>query len=158
MLDEEVDGGWNIQADAPMTHLVDFSHWFVLPMSRLPEPWKMSKEAVKTAFKLGVIAINRVDLQGGDFLGLFEYPSISQLVYETDDTTVIKQRLSDEKERLSNAYKEVGEFGRKKPSFSWSWFLEVDDSEVMKRANKAGKSIAQHSLIVRDGVPGKGRR
>jgi hypothetical protein len=42
--------------------------------------------------------------------------------------------------------KEFGKLGQKKPDYSWSWFLEVDDSEVMAWANREG--VPWRSLAV----------
>eukprot|EP01127_Copromyxa_protea_P005652 TRINITY_DN1551_c0_g1_i3.p1 TRINITY_DN1551_c0_g1~~TRINITY_DN1551_c0_g1_i3.p1 ORF type:complete len:558 (+),score=100.24 TRINITY_DN1551_c0_g1_i3:29-1702(+) len=126
-LDKELEGNWNIQADASFSHLVDFSHWFVLPSSPLPEVWKISEEAVRNAFKLG-----------GEFLGLFDFPAITKLVFNTEDVEKAKKLLEDEKEDLIQRFGNVGEFGRKKPALSWSWFLEVDDSQVMSWAYEKG--------------------
>lgn len=50
-----LEGDWNIQADAPFTHMIDFSHWFVLPDSPLHKIWKMSPKAVNNALKLGTL-------------------------------------------------------------------------------------------------------
>jgi len=48
-----LNGDWNIQADATLSHFVDFSHWFCLPYSPLDDVWKMSTHAVKKALAAG---------------------------------------------------------------------------------------------------------
>ena len=42
----DVSGQWNLQADAPLTHFMDFSDYYVLPESCLPSWWKMSEHAL----------------------------------------------------------------------------------------------------------------
>lgn len=75
---------------------------------------------------------------GGEFLGLFEFPSITNFVYDTEDSDMARKMLEVEKKKISEDFKEFGECGKKKPTYSWSWFLEVDDSPVMKWAIKEG--------------------
>ena len=42
----DVSGQWNLQADAALTHFMDFSDYYVLPESCLPSWWKMSERAL----------------------------------------------------------------------------------------------------------------
>lgn len=49
---DDIDGTWNLQADAALSHLMDFSDYFVLPDSPIPDFWKMSEKAFSNAFIL----------------------------------------------------------------------------------------------------------
>ena len=40
---DDLSGTWNLQADAALSHLMDFSDYYVLPDSQLPDFWKMSE-------------------------------------------------------------------------------------------------------------------
>jgi hypothetical protein len=48
----DVSGIWNLQADATLSHLMDFSDYYVLPDSPLKAFWKMSEETLRDAFVL----------------------------------------------------------------------------------------------------------
>lgn len=135
-----LEGDWNIQADAPFTHMIDFSHWFVLPDSPLHKIWKMSPKAVNNALKLG-----------GDHMKIFEIPELTQLAFGTKDVDEARKAYASESPELATQYQEFGKLGTRKPDYSWSWFLEVDDSEVMKWANEQGKTFSgkgeDHSVM-----------
>ena len=73
--DEELaNGNWNIQCTAAKTHLIDFSHFFVLPHSRVAPNWKMSEEAVSNALKAG-----------WKFNSLFKSEALIEKIFGTKD-------------------------------------------------------------------------
>lgn len=122
-----LEGGWNIQCDAPMTHLVDFSHFYTLPFSCLNPVWKMSHQAVQEAFKLG-----------SPHLGVFEARPLCEYVWGTSDFEKAKQLFESEKETLQKKWDAMGKCGLRKPDNSWSWFLETDDSPVIQWCMREG--------------------
>eukprot|EP01126_Amoeba_proteus_P002254 TRINITY_DN10707_c0_g2_i1.p1 TRINITY_DN10707_c0_g2~~TRINITY_DN10707_c0_g2_i1.p1 ORF type:complete len:460 (+),score=109.55 TRINITY_DN10707_c0_g2_i1:128-1381(+) len=127
---ENLEGNWNVQCDASFGHLVDFSHWYVLPDSLLPGGWKISEEGMARGFKLG-----------GRFLGLFQNKSLMKRIYSMEDVDQVKQIWEKEKHELQEQFSKWGTVGQIKPTYSWSWFLEVDDSEVMKWAIQQGMTF-----------------
>ena len=47
---DDISGSWNLQADAALNHLMDFSDYYVLPESPLPAFWRMSEQSFCDAF------------------------------------------------------------------------------------------------------------
>ena len=40
---DDISGNWNLQADSSLSNFMDFSDFYVLPNSKLPEFWRMSE-------------------------------------------------------------------------------------------------------------------
>ncbi|KAH3762725.1 hypothetical protein Pelo_5429 [Pelomyxa schiedti] len=123
----DLEGDWNMQADAPLTHILDFSHFYILPSSPLPDVWKMSERALGLALQLGC-----------KHLGVFQHPHLSQIAFGVSDCLQAQERFTSLKEQLEQEHGKIGRVGDRKPKHSWSWFLETDDSFVMKWCLEAG--------------------
>lgn len=120
--EELVDGNWNIQCTATKTHLIDFSHFFVLNHSKLSSNWKMSEEAIHNALKAGY-----------KYNSLFKSEALLEKIFGTrDKEEAMKKFIDDELPLLETKYKDIGKVGLVKPSYSWSWFLETDDGLISK--------------------------
>jgi len=63
---------------------------------------------------------------------------VAELVYGTKDLEEAKEKYRSSKEELSEELSEIGKVGSRKPHYSWSWFLETDDSPIMQWAMKEG--------------------
>ncbi len=115
--DESTD--WNIQADATLSRMVDFSQFYAVPSSSLPMVWKISEKALGRGIRAGwawKLLLGRGDL--------------CKLYFGTEDPKEVKAMVEKAQGELK---KEFGDLvGAKKSKFSWSWFLEVDDSAVSK--------------------------
>ena len=128
--DNNLSGDWNVQSDATLTHIVDFSHFFVLPSSSLNDKWKLSTKDVEEALLLGA-----------EHFELFKNENLRKLIQISDQSEEsIREYYSREIPLLEKKYSEFGSIGQRKPSYSWSWFLEVDNSWIMKWALKKGTS------------------
>lgn len=124
-------GDWNIQATAPATHLVDFSHFYTLPGSNLPPEWQMSIDAMLDGFKLGL-----------RYYKSLNDPNLFKKLNQIDKSW--SDSLSPlEISRLEAKYGMLGRVGLRKPHHSWSWFLETDDSKVMSWAMSFGEMTDQ---------------
>lgn len=75
---------------------------------------------------------------GSEHLGVFKDKALCFAAFGTDNFDEAKAIFFKEKAKLQQDYKEVGRAGDRKPSHSWSWFLESDDSEVVKWCLIAG--------------------
>ena len=124
--EDSLKGDWNIQTDATFDKLVDFSHFYVFPSSRLVS-WRMSMDALSMALRLGA-----------PHLSTFSIPKLCNLAFSTEDPEEAKVLYESEKPKLQERFQEFGQVGLRKPTFSWSWFLEVDDSLVMSWAMEQG--------------------
>jgi len=122
-----LEGDWNVQSDAALSHIVDFSHFFVLPSSNLHHNWKLSQKAQTEALLLGAERFESLSNPN-----LFKtFASDSQQA-----TEIHQAQIKD----LQLKYEPFGVAGQRKPSYSWSWFLEVDDSQIMQWAYNSGTS------------------
>ena len=88
----DLTGTWNIQADASLSHLMDFSDYYVLPDSPLADFWKMSEEALINAFTCERPQIKE---------SLFKCPQLLERIFGTDDQEMAKQNLKEKIEELS---------------------------------------------------------
>jgi len=122
---EKNETDWNIQSDATMCRMVDFSQYYALPNSPLNPVWKVSKKAILKGIKAGRALRHFI-----------KNPEICKEWFGTSDEAEINKIMSKSKEELA---KEFGKFvGDTKPKFSWSWFLETDDSEISKWSFEMG--------------------
>eukprot|EP00939_MAST-03C_sp_MAST-3C-sp1_P001827 g1827.t1 len=64
---DDASSCWNLQADAPLTHFLDFSDYFVFPDSCLRHEWHLTTEAVLTGV---VFSFNTSDYTVDTILGL----------------------------------------------------------------------------------------
>jgi hypothetical protein len=120
-------GDWNVQTTATKSHLVDFSHFFALPQSRLPGEWKMSPRAVAFALRAG-----------HSYMQTFSEPALLRQAFGTTNVDEAKEIFSKELPELESKFKDFGKIGSRKPYYCWSWFLEADDSHVMDWSLKQG--------------------
>ena len=121
-VDNPIEGNWNIQCTAAKTHLIDFSHFFVLPHSKLPQPWKMSEAAASDALKAG-----------WKYNSLFKSEALMEKMLGTSNKEeALKKFTQGELPGLELKFKDMGKVGLVKPSYSWSWFLEADDGAISK--------------------------
>lgn len=130
--EEVAEGDWNLQSDATLTHLVDFSHWYALPESPLPEVWKLSEEALVAALQC----------KGPATVPLFERPHLMLRVFGTEERAAAEAEYARRLPALRERWGAIcsGTIGERatKPKNSWSWFLETDDSHVMTWAETLG--------------------
>mmetsp|Transcript_83025 Transcript_83025/g.138757 ORF Transcript_83025/g.138757 Transcript_83025/m.138757 type:complete len:440 (+) Transcript_83025:3-1322(+) len=128
MLADDISGNWNLQSNAPLTHFMDFSDYYVLPTSALA-PWRMSHAAFATAF-----ALERPQVLANALAD----PDLCHKLFGTRDSSeacaAAKKRrceCAQEKRFLDAAVTtKDGEIQPGKPQFCQCWFMEVDDSEV----------------------------
>ena len=123
----DMDTEWNIQADSSGYRIVDFSQYYALPKSCLNSFWKMSETAMIKGIKLG-----------WSWKYVLSKKEIAKAWFGTDDEKLIKESVDKERESCKKIITLVGCLGMKKPQYCWSWFLEVDDSEVGKWAFDKG--------------------
>lgn len=127
---ELFDGEWNLQLDAPCTHLMDFSDYYVLPDSPLPAAWRMSWQAFGDAFALErQLAVDR----------LTESPALCQQLFGVASVADVLQALSERRSVLSRqeryrcaaaAVDDANVIVPGKPRYCMCWFMELNDSEV----------------------------
>ena len=92
------EGDWNIQCTATKTHLIDFSHFFVLPHSKLSPHWKMSEEALHNSLKAG-----------WKYNLLFKSEALLERVFGTKDREEAMKRFTELAiPGLEEKYKELG--------------------------------------------------
>lgn len=128
-----LEGDWNVQSDSCLSHIIDFSHFFVLPSSNLHDKWKMSLSDVQDALLLGAEHFN-----------LFSDTNLQKIF--DNETNDIKKFFEDRQVDLNKKYGSFGCVGKRKPNYSWSWFLEVDSSWIMNFAMKTGLGLENNHL------------
>jgi hypothetical protein len=129
--DHKEAGDWNIQCTAFHSKLVDFSHFYVLPHSKLSSEWRMSLDAVKLSLKAGFRYNSLFSEENNNLAELVFNCSLSN---SNEKQQVYEQFISQEFPQLKEQCKHLGIFGLRKPSYCWSWFLEFDDSPISKMA------------------------
>ncbi len=132
MHESNLEGDWNIQGDSQLLNMVDFSHFIVLPGSRLHHAWKISDKAVREALLLGGA---HLCVCSHDSLRRLAFPELSEKL-ESEQERAAQAALENEQQRLNERWSEVGIPNRRKPTYSWTWFLETDDSEVARYSNE----------------------
>lgn len=143
---DDVSGQWNLQADAAVSRLMDFSDYYVLPDSVLPQAWRMSEVALRNALCLS----GREVLQE-----LLRHPSLSQRFFGTKDVAEAKKvhgRVLRELSQDSRIVQACSGFETPpcvdqttavrvvtgKPKYCQCWFMELDDSVFSKWALSCG--------------------
>ena len=82
----------------------------------------MSEEALHNSLKAG-----------WKYNTLFHSESLIERVFGTKDKEEAMKRFTEEQiPALSEKYKELGKVGNAKPSYCWSWFIELDDGLISK--------------------------
>eukprot|EP00930_Biecheleria_cincta_P029584 TRINITY_DN20556_c0_g3_i1.p1 TRINITY_DN20556_c0_g3~~TRINITY_DN20556_c0_g3_i1.p1 ORF type:complete len:619 (+),score=134.64 TRINITY_DN20556_c0_g3_i1:38-1894(+) len=158
---DDISGNWNLQADAALSHLMDFSDYYVLPSSTLPPAWRMSEAALSKA-----LCLERSQV----LEDLWQSPSLLRRVFGTEDvetaTKEYKRRLlalsRDPKmleaasgtrplEASEEQEAEPGQVVIKpgKPKYCQCWFMELDDSEFSKWALNEGNGAVGPALLQR---------
>ena len=128
---DDISGDWNVQGDAILSHIIDFSHFFILPSSSLDSRWKVSENATKDALLLG-----------GDRFSIFQNQKLRELLFPGADEQQAREEYEKQKLGVAEKYKQFGTLGARKPSYSWSWFLETDDSWIASWCMQLGSSSA----------------
>ena len=135
---EDLSGVWNLQADAALSHFLDFSDYYALPGSPLPN-FRMSDEAFRRA-----CALERHSFQDE----LFRSPVLMQRVFGTADPDAAREarmklltELAEDEKILagSNGTDVDPETGKafiknNPPRYCMCWFFELDDSEMSQWA------------------------
>ena len=136
------EGDWNIQADATLTRFIDFSQFYPLPNTPLKK-FKMSLDAFADGIKCCREAFNIV-------LGDKRLRSLVLGVAEKSEEDLVEE-LHKEKNRLKAKYGDKAcKFN--KSDYSWSWFLETDDSDVSKFALEIGKNGVEYDKFNADDI------
>ncbi|KAJ4460968.1 hypothetical protein PAPYR_2821 [Paratrimastix pyriformis] len=141
---DQVDGDWNLQADALLGHLVDFSHWYCVPGALVPAAWRMStgpRVDPTEGREMGLAAALKLGCE--HFPAVWKSPDLLQIMFGTRDETQARAIFAAQKVDLQKQVGAVGTVGHVKPAHSWSWFLETDDSEVMQWTLRMGRPVAQ---------------
>ena len=133
------DSQWNIQTDALFTNLVDFSHWYVIPTSPLHQFWRMSSTPTYNEQAKKYLGYEVALKLGGEHLGIFGNGEYMMKIFGTKDQGEARIKYLHEKQEMQEEWKEVGVVGHAKPFFSWSWFLETDNSQLMDWTLTQGK-------------------
>eukprot|EP01004_Peranema_trichophorum_P003302 NODE_2299_length_1622_cov_42.072048_g1971_i0.p1 GENE.NODE_2299_length_1622_cov_42.072048_g1971_i0~~NODE_2299_length_1622_cov_42.072048_g1971_i0.p1 ORF type:complete len:253 (+),score=50.95 NODE_2299_length_1622_cov_42.072048_g1971_i0:818-1576(+) len=128
--ESDLDGCWNLQADANLTHFMDFSDYYTLPNSHLNKWWSLTPKAFQEAF-----ALERPTFQSN----LLNSPNAMRNVFGCTDITsdrldTIRFELSSN-DSIKNAANKVSPEGiiiPGKPKYCQCWFMELDDSEMSK--------------------------
>ncbi|CAE7457422.1 Klhl18 [Symbiodinium natans] len=138
-------GTWNLQADAACTHFMDFSDFYVLPRSPLPDAWCMSEEALRRAFSLERTATSERALHCSALAerlwGQRDPESAAAACLE------LRKSLSKQKE-LRDAAVAVDEHGvilPMKPKYCMCWFMELDDSPMSRWCLDTAREYASGS-------------
>jgi hypothetical protein len=127
----DIDGFWNLQADAALVNFMDFSDFYVLPGSSLPAVWRMSEKAYANAWTL----------ERTPFVeDLFRCPALCRRVFgcsaEAEARAVYAQRLrelsADQKlcEAAISIVAETKTIKPGKPKHCQCWWMELDDSAI----------------------------
>lgn len=148
---DNLNGTWNIQADAALTHLMDFSDYFVLPHATHLRPWAMSTEAVRRSFSLERHAIQSQ---------LLDSPLLLRRLFGTEDPAEAADRMKAIRVELAkdpkivegcNGLDDEQAIKPNPPRYCMCWFMELDDSEFSKWAANGGdghkmrgEELAQH--------------
>ena len=156
---DDLQGMWNIQADAALSHLMDFSDYYVLPYSNL-EHWRMGLGVVRDSLTLERSSVHEM---------LFKSKRLLETVYGTSDPEkakeIQKKQLADFSknkkflEACSNVTKdEEPQVIPGKPKFCMCWFMELDDSEMSQWALAGGNGIRGKALLnlIEEWLPKKG--
>lgn len=138
---EDQTGIWNLQADAPCTHFMDFSDYYVLPQALLPRAWRMSEEALRRAFTLERAQCSDRALA---------CPALAERLWGSTDPQVAAQARSAAREELSAEpalreaaamFEDSGRIKPLKPKYCMCWFMELDDSEVAQWCTRTAKEF-----------------
>lgn len=142
---EDQSGTWNLQVDAPCTHFMDFSDFYVLPSSPLKSAWCMSEEALRRAFTLERTPMVERALANpplAERLWGHRDPEKARENYEQ-----LRCELSGEKElRDAASLVEDGLIKPMKPKYCMCWFMELDDSEMSRWCLETARQVASGSF------------
>ncbi|CAK0860322.1 unnamed protein product [Prorocentrum cordatum] len=134
------EGEWNLQVDAPCTHLMDFSDFYVLPNSPLPSAWRMSEGALVDALALERPFVSKHLLEMRGWWHLFGTSTLADTNAQLE-----KRRIQlSSSPRHRNAASMVTDDGiilPCKPKFCMCWFMELCDSEVVLWATAEAERI-----------------
>ena len=155
---DNLDGAWNIQCDATVSRLMDFSDYFVLPHSPLPAVWRMNWAAVRNATALGPDA---------DFEAAARCAPLCRRLFGTDVVDEARERRAQllaelgaqakyrSAASLSYQVHDVatgrvcGVRGGGKPAYCMCWHMELDDSVVSSWALNEGDGDRGDALWAR---------
>jgi hypothetical protein len=82
----------------------------------------MSEETVHSALKAG-----------WKYNSLFQSENVTERVFGVEDKEEAMKKFKEgELAGLEDKYKDMGKVGLAKPSYCWSWFIELDDGVISK--------------------------
>ena len=167
---DDISGMWNIQADAALSHLMDFSDYFVLPCSPLPPQWRMSEAALRDAFCMErmqvldeLFADDDKEEEAGAVSSGTRWTSTNSTrrrlrlrLFGTDDADRAREKqqarlveLSSNPKMLEAAAQTDGPrlIKNGKPKYCQCWFMELDDSEFAKFCISGAPGLVGPALL-----------
>ena len=148
---DDISGMWNLQADAALTHLMDFSDYYVFPWSPLAS-WRMSERAFRDA----------VTLEKATYLEkVFQCPSLRRRLYGEEEEKVAREMQKAHVRELSQSKKILDACSQKvdtergpqvlqgPPKYCMCWFMELDDSVMSRWALSGGDEEEGMELLLR---------
>jgi len=123
---------WNIQTDTTAHNLIDFSQYYCLPDSIVGDfftmSWKAFIEAIICHRDANKFLLSNEKAQEVFSVGIGSDVENTSKKYKREEiVTELKGKYGDIVGRMN------------KSLFSWSWFLETDDSQVMSLASSIGE-------------------
>uniref|UniRef100_A0A7S0CPY5 Flavin reductase like domain-containing protein n=2 Tax=Amorphochlora amoebiformis TaxID=1561963 RepID=A0A7S0CPY5_9EUKA len=147
---DDLEGTWNLQVDAMGKNFMDFSDFFVLPNSPLPQVWRMSEEAL----------VNALTLERKPFVNVvLKAPALCLRAFGTSDAKAAEKVYRSKLESLSKDAKmreaacsideKTGLIKPYKPKYCMCWFMELDDSAMCKWGmDMAAKNTARGRVLL----------
>jgi hypothetical protein len=148
---DDISGMWNLQADASLTHLMDFSDFYVFPHSPL-ESWRMSERAFRDAVTLE---------KKGFHEKVFASPHLMRELFGTEDVNLARERHASHLQELSRDKKIADAAAEVRhtdsgvtiapgpPKYCMCWFMELDDSEMSRWALSGGNGEVGRDILQR---------
>lgn len=125
-----LQGEWNLQVDAPCTHLMDFSDFYVLPNSPLPSAWGMSEGALADALALERPYVSKHLLEMRGWWRLFGTDTLDDTIAHLEKRRIQLSKIPRHRNAASMVTAD-GVILPCKPKFCMCWFMELCDSEVV---------------------------